>query len=313
MTEENHNNETVGTALATVAITLATSFWGMSYVFTKFALAEIEPMALLMIRVCLSTIILVAISLITKVDLRPLLPHWKKIIGLAISGVLFSQLGFILGLKFTTPSHGALIYTLAPIFIAILSFFFHKERLTPLKVVGIIIAFSGAVALATEKGIDLNNANFLGDLIMLGAVLGWSYYSVFSKGVVKEFGTRRTMTLTFIFSIPLIVPITLVPALNQPWGDVSLTAWSAAMYLIVFATVGSIYLFTFSLRKLSSTTASVFIYLQPVIASVMSVVILKEVLSVNFYISAAMILSGLLLFQWNSLFGKKVVKREIPD
>lgn len=294
--------------MATIAILLATSFWGMSYVITKFALAEIEPFALLMIRVSFSTIILVIISLVTKASLIPLLPRWKKIATLAVSGVLLSQMGFIVGLKYTTPSHGALIYTLAPIFIAILSFFFRKERLTLLKIIGIAIAFSGAVALVTEKGIDFSNTSFLGDLIMFGAVLGWSHYSVFSKDVVKEFGTRRTMTLTFIFSIPLILPLTIVPALNQPWSEVSPTAWGGAIYLIVFATVGSIYLFTFSLRKLSATTASVFIYLQPVIAAVMSVVILKEVLTLNFYVAAGMILSGLLLFQWSSLFGKKKSK-----
>ena len=127
--EETKNREK---ALALIALTSAMVLWGLSYVITKYALAEIDPMALLGLRILLSTTCYVAIQLISRSSLKGCWKYWKRILPLSVGGVITSQLGFIMGLKYTSPAHGALIYTLLPIFAAMLSFFFFKERLTKL-------------------------------------------------------------------------------------------------------------------------------------------------------------------------------------
>lgn len=284
--------------LASLAVSSASIFWGFSYVFTKFALAEVNPIALLSIRILFATLLFVLNFILSGTSIKTVFKYWPQAIPLAITGVLMSQLGYLLGLSYTSPSHGSLIYALLPIFTAIIAAIKLHERLSPKKIVGITIAFSGTALLTVEKGLDFSSRFFVGDLIMMGAVIGWASYTVLSKKMVEEIGTRKTLTLTYICSIPIVIPFTFMPALEQQWERVSGTAWLAIVYLILFATVFTVQLFTYALKHLSPTTVSVFVYVQPVVASVASVFILGEVLSQNFYFATVLIFSGLMIFMF---------------
>ena len=291
--------ETEGSKLAaaTAAVAAANVFWGFNYVATKFALFEIDAFALHIVRV---TAVLLLMLLVLRHRGRrfvDVMKHWRAGI-IPAAGILVSQLCYLYGLQFTSPAHSALMYTLLPIFAAVMAFFLISERLRPAQVVGIGIAFVGAFVLAGEDGLTFESRYLLGDLITLTAVVGWALYTVLSKPLATRIGAIPTLVLMLALGWPVSLALTAGPAAGQAWGEVSLTAWAGAAFLILLGTFGAYVFYQFSLKHLQSSIVAAFAYSQPVLAAICSVIFLGEVLSAFFYASFVLIFMGLMIARY---------------
>lgn len=296
---ENRRQLVSDEAKGSLAISLAGLLWGFNYVNAKFAISEIDPFALTLLRMVVATPLFFVVLTVARRPARGALRDWKTFLPLGLTGVAASQLLWIYGLQHTTPAHSALMFTLLPVFTAVLAIFLLGEKVSPLQGVGIGTAFAGAALLATEGGISLEQGYLAGDLLTLGAVFTFSLYTVLSKPVVAAYGTRRTLALTYLYSLPFVVPFTLLPMLEQDWGAGRVTAlgWAAVLYLIVFATVGTSQLHQYSLKHLPSTKVAIFFNLQPLFAAIFSVALGFERLSWGFLIASALIFAGLVVFR----------------
>lgn len=285
------------TLQATLSITLATSIWGFSHVSTKFALAVVHPLVLQLIRSVFSVAIFAfALRVVSGVKLLPLFRHWKVGLLLGTTGVFGTQILWLSGLSMTTAGHVALVYTLLPIFTALLAAPILKERISKAKWLGILIALAGAVLLAVEDGISFDSRYLLGDLTVLLAVLCWSFYTVFAKPTASRIGVQQTLTLAFMMSIPISVVVSFSATAEQSWVSVSAVAWVAILYLVFASTAGANMLFVFALKHLPSTQVAAFVYVQPIIAAIASVLLLGDVLTLTFLVAGALIFLGMLIF-----------------
>jgi drug/metabolite transporter (DMT)-like permease len=284
-------------AAATAAVATANFFWGYNYIATKYALKEIDPFALHLLRV--TTVALLLLLLLRHQGLRlgNVLKHWRPALVPAF-GMLLSQLFWLYGLHFTSASHSSLMYTLMPIFTSIIAFSLIGERLRLEQILGITLAFVGAFILAGEDGLTFESHYLLGDLITLAAVVGWAIYTVLSKPLATRLGAVPTLVLMLLLGWPVSLLLTAGPAAAQPWGTVSPTAWAGAAFLLLLGTFGAYILFQFSLKHLQSSVVAAFSYSQPVLVAIFSVLLLGEVLSVYFYVSAALIFAGLLIARY---------------
>jgi drug/metabolite transporter (DMT)-like permease len=288
---ESTKSELLG---ATVAVAAANVFWGFNYVGTKYALGQIDPFALLLLRILFVIPLLIPFLKRRGDSLVGVLRHWRPALVPAL-GFLASQFLYLYGLTFTTPSHSALMYTLLPIFTVILAVFLINEKITRLQVVGIAIAFIGAFILISEDGLTFDSRYLFGDLMTLMGVLGWAVYTVLSKPLVSRIGSIRTLSLMFIIGLPLSIPLTAIPSLRQPWGDVTPLAWAGAAYLVFFGTFAAYVCYQSSLKHLSAGIVAAFTYSQPMLAALSSVLLLGEILTIYFYISAVLIFFGLII------------------
>ena len=205
-------------AKGSAAISLAGLLWGFNYVNTKFVITEVDPFALTLLRVLVAMPFFFLALLVVRRPATGALRDWKTFLPLGFTGVAASQLLWIIGLQHTTPSHSALMFTLLPIFTAVLAVLLLGETLSLLQGAGIATAFVGTALLATEGGISLEQGYLAGDLLTLGAVFMFSLYTVLSKPAVASYGTRRALALTYLYSLPFVVPFTLMPLLQQDWG-----------------------------------------------------------------------------------------------
>lgn len=275
------------------AILGASILWGFNYIPTKIAVGEIHPLALLLIRLLVTIPLFSLMLFFQKHPLRPVFSFWRRGIVLALLAVTGDQLLYLYSLKYTTPAHGALMYVLVPIFVAIFATIFIKEKIGLVRLLGILLAFVGAVILASEDGLTFESRFLLGDVMMLGAALCWSLYVVLSKPVVERIGSTGTLTLVFSLGLPLALPFTILPALNQPWDQVTSLGFYSAAYLVLGGTFGAYLCYQSALKHLPASLAAPFAYTQPVLAAAFSVILLRETLSTAFYISAGLILLGL--------------------
>jgi drug/metabolite transporter (DMT)-like permease len=293
---------------AYTAVLTATLLWGMSHVLTKFVVAEFNPFAVVTFRISCAALLMTAIQKFRGRQLLPMLAEWKMLIPLALGGIFVSQFGFILGLSFTTPSHGALIYTLSPIATAVLAVIFKGERLTKTKVFGISLAFTGALILATEGGIDFRSRYFIGDAIMFCAMLGWSYYTVFSINFIRKHGSVNTLTGAFIYAVPFAAIVGFIPLIQSDISEVTWKGWWSLGYLVILATVLTVHLFTFSLKHLKPTTVAVFVYLQPIVSTTGAMFLLGHSITPLFIVSTGLVFSGLYFFTF-ARWGAKSASR----
>ena len=283
-----------GLAAATAAVAAANALWGFNYISTKTALAEIDSFALLLLRFLLVTPLLWLVVRRRGGSLRALLRHGGSAVLPAL-GMVSSQLFYLIGLNYTSPSHSALMYTLLPIFTAILAAALIDDRIGWVQAAGIGVAFVGAFILAAEDGLSFESRYLLGDLITLLAVVGWALFTVLSKPLTARIGSLNTLMLTFAVGIVGVVPLTAISAANQDWAAVGPLAWGGAAYLILGGTLTAYLLYQYSLKRLSAAVVAAFAYSQPVLAALFSVLLGVEVLSGQFYIAAALIIGGLVI------------------
>ena len=278
-----------------VAVSAACLIWGFNYVPTKIAIDEIDPLAILLVRLVFSTLLYLGLLFISRQSLRSILVHWRLGLLLALLNVTGDQLLFLVGLKFTTASHAAMMYALVPIFTAILASVLINEKANLLRIAGIGIAFVGAMILATEDGITFESQYLVGDLCILGAALCWSLYIVLSKPLVMRIGTVQTLSLVFVIGIPLALPLTIISTITQPWHSVTPLAYASVASIILGATFAGMLCYQFALKKLPASVVALFSYTIPVIVAVFSVFLLGETLSPIFYAASSLIFIGLLV------------------
>ena len=279
------------------AISSAALIWGFSYVSTKYAIGEIDPFALILLRVVTSAAFFVLVVRITRLRPLSLRRHWREFLPLAVFGIAGSQILWVYGLRYTTPSHSALMFALMPIFTAVLAAVILHERLSPANIAGVLLAFVGVALLAMEGGFSLDSAYLYGDLVTLAAFFCFALYTVLSKPLVERHGTHRVLATTFVLSLPVVIPFTIMPSLSQRWSSdaISPLGWTAIIYLIVFATIGTSHLYQYALKRLPSSRVAIFANLQILFAAFFSVLLGFEQLSGTFYLSAVLILLGLFL------------------
>jgi drug/metabolite transporter (DMT)-like permease len=279
-------------ATAYAAIGFTTLFWGLNFTFAKVAVGEIEPFAVALARVLIATPLFFAALARSGGPLLPSRAELKAALPLGLTGVLANQVFFISGIRRTTPAHAALVVALLPIAVLILAGILLKERLTPLKVAGVLVALSGVALISLKDGWTFSRETLTGDLLTLCGVSAFAYYTVAGKKIIPALGVLRATSLSFLTGGVLMIPIVLPVALRQDWGAVSARGWLALGYVVFVATFVCYLLYYWALAGIESGKVAAFNYLQPVIAGFASYLILGEAIHGHFVLGGLAILLG---------------------
>ncbi|MFO7525674.1 MAG: DMT family transporter, partial [Ignavibacteriaceae bacterium] len=183
-------------------------FWGVSFIATKYLLDFISPETIISMRLILAVLLLLPIAFFTgkQFKIKMKMKSHSYILILAAIGVFHLWIQ-VTGMRFTTASNTGWIIGTAPVFIAILSFIFFKEKLSIINLVGIVVATFGLLLLV-DKG-DPFNLNFFshkGDLLVLASAFTWGIYSVVNKKISLDYSPLMTILYLFIMMAAIIIP-----------------------------------------------------------------------------------------------------------
>ena len=253
--------------LALIAALLATSIFGFNHTIAKELMPDVlSPNALLYCRVLGAAVCFWIISLFVKnekIEIR----DFKLIIICSIFGMGLNMITALNGLYNSTPINSAIITTLAPIFIFIISVFLLKERITKIKYLGVFIGFIGTLTLIllNEKSItNAPNIN-LGNFYLIINSISYALYFVLVKPLTKKYNMITIMKWLFLFSIIINMPFGLLEFTEINWAEISRSSLIKISY-VVFCTTFLVYLLNlYALKNLKASTVGMFIYLQPVI------------------------------------------------
>ena len=281
---------------AHLALLSANIIYAASFTIAKQVTPEyIKPFGFVLIRAVGAAILFWVLAWLTTKE-KTVRKDFPKLIVLAMFGVTINQMLFIKGLSITTPIDAAIMMVTTPILVLIIASIIIKERITLLKLAGIVIGFSGAANLMLDgSNLNIKSGNLLGDLFVFINALSWGTYIVLVKPFMKKYKTVTILKWTFLFGAVLVFPFGINELAEINWETMPSKILISASF-IVFATTFLAYLLNiYSLNELSPSVVSAYIYLQPLLATAIALAFGKDQLSVSKIVSAVLIFAGVYL------------------
>ena len=282
------------------AVTLASVFFGLSFLFTSVALKvnngnvfEVLAFRFLFAYVIYKILAAANIVILRKEKIKL---NNKKIWVLSILYPILYFLSEVFGVKLTSSSETGLIVALMPVFIAVLASVFLGEKLDFLQYIFIIISVTGVMLINLEN--FSARGNFLGLGILLTGVLIASVYNILARSLSLEYTPSEIsyfMIRTGAVFFSLILLISKIKenklsfyfaSLQNPYFLISM------LYLSIFSSVLAFFLVNYSLSKLEAAKVSAFYNLSTVISVAAGVFILKEEFSLLKFSGMIIIITG---------------------
>jgi len=262
--------------------------WGLPYFFIKVAVQEVSPFALAFVRVLLAALILMPIAW-RRGALRSLAQHKAPIVafGLIEFAIPFSLIS--LGERWISSSVTGILIAMVPLSIALIQRFFGiREALGGWRMAGLVVGFVGVAALLGTGPIS--------------GVLGWAgvgcmLVSTLCYAVGPLIIQRHMHGLDSIgplaASLGVASAILLIPAaLEIPSSLPSANALASIAVLGILCTAVAMLLMFYLVRHAGASRASVITYINPVVATLLGVLVLDEHLGIGGFIAFALILLG---------------------
>lgn len=215
----------------------------------------------------------------------------------AFCGVGFNMVTFMWGLSLTSPISASVLMVSTPIIVLVLSALFLKERLHTLRIIGILIGFSGAALLtllSTGAGAEAKDP-FLGNILVLVNAISYAFYILLAKRLTAKYHVFTLMKWLYFFGVLFITPFGIMQGLDFEFSTASTETLLNIGYVILFATFGTYMLNIIAIRTLKPSVVAVFVYLQPLLATLIAVGLDKDVITWQKSIAGFLIFLGVFL------------------
>lgn len=254
------------------------------------------PLAVVVLRVVGASVLFWLLSFFgpkEKIDKK----DYRRMLLCAVLGVGINMMIFFKGLELSTPINSAVIITITPIFVLILSIFLIKEKVTPRKIIGVIVGLSGALGLilfGNEIRQDAPNIA-LGNFYILLNALFYGAYLILVKTLIQRYHPFTFMKWLFSLGILICLPFGYQELTEINWIDLPFEAiWKISF--VILGTTFCTYLFNiYALTQLKASTVSAFIYVQPLIGIIYAVATGQDTLTTVKIIAACLVLLGVYL------------------
>ncbi len=283
---------------AHISLFAAQVIYALNYSIAKDLMPTyIKPLGLVMLRISGALILFWILSLFSKKE-KVEKGDLKKMMLLALFGVAINQAFFIYGLSLTTPINSAIIMVSNPIAVILFTIFVFKEKITALKLTGLAFGVIGALTLLLFKShgsFAIGSETITGDLMTLINSLSWAVFVVMAKPYMQKYQTVTVMKWIFLFGFIYICPFGMYDLVKVEWLALTPHAIFALGFVIVATTFLAYLLNTYALKTLSSSVVSMYIYMQPFLATVIAIGLGKDELTPIKVVSATLIISGVYL------------------
>lgn len=252
-------------------------------------------------RAIMAAILIGAYLLITKQKI-PFRNIKKEIPLLLVSGMAMGINWILLfeAYKYTTVSVATLSYYFAPVIVTAVCPFLFREKLTKKQILCFVMSTLGIVLITGIGDIGTGNSNMLGILFGLGAAVFYASVILLNKFIKNVAGIHRTF-LQFLAAIIILVPYVAVTS-GCNLGSLNISGWTCLLIVGLVHTGITYCLYFSSLKELPGQKAAILSYIDPLVAVVVSVVVLGEKLTLVQALGGILILG---FTAWNEVSGQK--------
>lgn len=278
--------------LALLAATGASAIYGVNHTLAKGVMPQyIGAYGFILLRVVGAAALFWLASLFTKSEKIDPKDYWR-LFGCAVFGMFINMLAFFKGLSLSTPINSSVIITLSPVILLVLSAIFLKEKISPIKIIGIAIGMLGALVLVLFGASTQENApNIpLGNVLYFVNGATYAIYLILVKPITNKYSTVTLMKWLFLTGVFLNLPFTISEFTDVNWLDLPTRVIWIMLFVVVGTTFSTYFLNLYALKTLKASTVGAFIYLQPLIAVIFAVLVGAD------RITPVRALAGLLIF-----------------
>jgi drug/metabolite transporter (DMT)-like permease len=277
------------------ALTLIQIFFGVHYLAGKILLKEMPARAWAGLRVVATAILLLAIA--RAMGRRfPRAPRDLALLAVfSVFGVAINQVCFVEGLSRTTAIHSAIINTLIPAWTLFFAVLLGREAPTARKAASLVLAVAGVLLVIRPERATLSSSTFVGDLLTTLNSMSYSFFLVVSKRTMHRVDALAATALMFVFGAVPILAYGAPAIARFEFGTVTAGAWFWAAFIVVFPTAGAYVLISWTLARAEASLVALFVYLQPVIATILGIAFQHETLTLRTVAGALLIFAGVYL------------------
>lgn len=214
----------------------------------------------------------------------------------AAFGVAANQLMFFYGLNLTTPINAAIIMTGNPVLVLLAAAWIIKERITTRKVAGIALGLVGAIGLIVYRGdVDISSDTFRGDAFIFLNACAYAIFLVLVKPLMARYSPVTVMKWVFFFGFFMVLPFGAKPIAQVEWSAFTPAVWAGFAFVVVGTTFLAYLMNTYALKRVSASVVSIYIYVQPVVATAVALALAQDTLTWDKVGAAALIFVGVWL------------------
>ena len=288
--------------LALIGATIVSIIYGVTFTIAKDVMPKhVDAYGFILMRVGGSTILFWLVWLFTRMpekvrNERIDRADFPRIIWAAFFGVALNMLSFFKGLSLTSPISASVIMVSTPMIVLVLSAIIIKERMRKRMVFGIILGLIGTAFLILY-GKSVGNATnaSLGNFLVFVNATSYGLYLVMVKKLMDKYNAFTFVKWIYLIGFVMVLPF--------GWGEFEAVNWALMPtdiywkigFVVVFSTFLTYLLNLLSMRELKPTTVAVFVYSQPVFATIFAISLGKDELTLVKIVSAVLIFTGIYL------------------
>lgn len=290
---------------AHLSILGANLFFGVNYAIAKGIMPNfLMPNGFTLLRIITAFTLFYLISLFTNHE-KIQRKDYPRFIAAGFLGVAFNQFIFLNGLNFTSPIDSAIIVTINPILVMIIASMAIGERITFMKIFGMIVGATGALLIILNRGvINFSSEHLLGNLMIFLSTFSYAGYLVVAKPLMQRYDPLTVMRGVFFVGLIFITPLGIGDLINTSWSAIPASVWGSIFFVLLGATFIAYLLMSWGLKQVKATTVSIYNYTQPVIASIVAVVIGQDVIDTPKIIATVMVFLGVYFVSGPSIKAK---------
>lgn len=276
-------------------IAFGASLWGIIAIFVReLKDAGLTEMEIVTVRVAFASLFLVLIGGLRYRD--QFFIHVRKLplfIGTGIFSIVFFNYCYFSTINQMNVSIAVILLYTSPAIVVILSFIFLKEPLHKKKVGAVVGTIIGCIFVAGMSAEQTSSITLVGLLTGLGSGLGYALYTIFGKLALNHYKPFTVTLYTFIVATVALLPFSGI------WGKLdilfSLKVLFYSVGLGLIPTVLAYFVYTWGLGKTEGSKAAVIATVEPVVATIVGILIYQEQMSVGQFFGALLILASVIL------------------
>ncbi|MBQ7946816.1 MAG: DMT family transporter [Bacteroidaceae bacterium] len=291
------------TMMGHIACFVAYVIFGLNIIVTKdiMAVGVISPLALFCLR-SLGAGLLFWITSLTLPAEKILPADYMKIFAASFTGFFLTQITFLIGISDITPMDCSIMTSLSPIYTMFIAAMVLKEPITFKKAGGVLLSFLGVLFLifnSVSSGGGAAETKPIGVLFMFLNGFCFSVYLGVFKPLIMRYSVVTFMKWIFLFSSLLSLPFAGGELAQVNYSALSLKFVAEIFYAIVFATFISYFLIPIGQKQLRPTLVSMYSYMQPIVATAISIYIGMDTLGWKKVLAAATVFAGVVLVNYS--------------
>ncbi|MEP0354299.1 MAG: DMT family transporter [Paraglaciecola sp.] len=272
-------------------LVLLSALWGGSFLFMRTTVEDFGPVMLVTLRVGIASLVLLPLLFFKKLG-RELIENWRPIMFIGITNNAIPYFLFSYSTLYLSAGYASILNATTPMFVAIIAFIWLKDKLAPIAFIGLVIGFLGVFVLSMAKLALQSDNTFQAIVAALIATFFYGLAACFTKRSLQGVRPLTIASGSLLFATVFLVPVSLF---YLPSSSPSLDSWFSVLILGACSTGFAALLFFRLIANVGAYKAITVTYLVPVFGIIWGMIFLREQLTLNMFIGAAMVLFGVAL------------------